>query len=158
MNASIRTGLFFGLTSGVITTLGLLVGLQAGTQSQQAVIGGILIIAVADAMSDAMGIHLSEEASEHSNHTDVWAATITTFFAKFLTSLSFVAPVALLPAHYAVIASVIWGALLLTALSIALGRLQGNKPWLIVFEHLTIAAVVVLASHFIGVWVATLFS
>ena len=35
-----RTGLFFGATSGVITTIGLIVGLNAGTRSMAAVLGG----------------------------------------------------------------------------------------------------------------------
>jgi len=52
----------FGLTSGIITTLGLIVGLHSGTHSKLAVIGGILTIAMADALSDALGIHVSEES------------------------------------------------------------------------------------------------
>ena len=47
MTQSLRTGANFGVTSGVITTLGLVVGLHAGTRSDLAVIGGILTIAVA---------------------------------------------------------------------------------------------------------------
>ena len=43
-----RTGLYFGATSGVITTLGLLTGLYAGTGAVTAVLGGILVIAVAE--------------------------------------------------------------------------------------------------------------
>ena len=35
MKHSVRTGLSFGLTSGVITTLGLMVGLHAGTHSKR---------------------------------------------------------------------------------------------------------------------------
>ena len=65
-NDGIRVGLFFGTTSGVITTCGLLVGLASGTGSLAAVLGGILVIAVADSMSDALGIHLSEESAEGS--------------------------------------------------------------------------------------------
>jgi len=53
MKASFKTGLSFGLTSGVITTLRLMVGLHSGTRSRTVVIGGILTIAIADAMSDA---------------------------------------------------------------------------------------------------------
>jgi hypothetical protein len=34
-----RTGLFFGATSGVITTIGLIVGLNSGTRSITAVLG-----------------------------------------------------------------------------------------------------------------------
>jgi len=56
-----KIGFSFGLTSGVITALGLMVGLNAGTHSRLAVIGGILTLAIADSFSDALGIHFSEE-------------------------------------------------------------------------------------------------
>jgi len=62
MKDSLRTGVSFGLTSAVITTLGLMVGLQSGTHSKIVVLAGILTIAIADAFSDALGIHVSEEA------------------------------------------------------------------------------------------------
>lgn len=62
MKRSIKKGLGFGLTSGVITTLGMMVGLNASTKSELAVIGGIIAIAIADAFSDAAGIHVAEEA------------------------------------------------------------------------------------------------
>ena len=91
-SAGARTGLFFGATSGVITTLGLIAGLNAGTQSLTAVLGGILVIAVADSMSDAMGIHLAEEANPDTDHDHVWAATFTTFFTKLVFALSFAVP------------------------------------------------------------------
>ena len=48
----IQVGMSFGLVSGVITSLGLVVGLTVGTQSQIAVIGGIVTIAVADSLSE----------------------------------------------------------------------------------------------------------
>ncbi len=56
---SLKIGFSFGLASGIITTLGLIVGLHSGTHSKKVVIGGILTIAIADAFSDALGIHLS---------------------------------------------------------------------------------------------------
>ena len=62
MKHSLKVGFSFGLTSGIITTLGLMVGLNYGTSSKLAVIGGILTIAIADASSDALGIHISEES------------------------------------------------------------------------------------------------
>jgi len=46
MKASFKTGLSFGLTSVVITTLRLMVGLHSGTRSRTVVIGGILTIAM----------------------------------------------------------------------------------------------------------------
>lgn len=62
MKISIRKGLGFSLTSGIITTLGLIIGLNAGTGSKIVIIGGILTIAIADALSDSLGVHMSEES------------------------------------------------------------------------------------------------
>ncbi|MBT8092712.1 MAG: hypothetical protein KJN77_06725 [Gammaproteobacteria bacterium] len=153
-----RTGLFFGATSGVITTVGLIVGLNSGTRSITAVLGGILVIAVADAMSDALGIHLAEESDPNTTHAHVWAATVMTFLTKFVFSISFAVPLLLLPLTPAVIVSVIWGMLVITILSYFLARSQDESPLAIVTEHLTIALLVVLFSHYIGVWVNATFT
>ncbi len=84
MDKGTRTGIFFGATSGVITTVGLTVGLQAGTQSVTAVFGGVIVIAVSDSMSDALGIHLAQEADPESTRAHIWAATLWAFVSKFL--------------------------------------------------------------------------
>jgi VIT1/CCC1 family predicted Fe2+/Mn2+ transporter len=152
-----RTGLFFGATSGVITTIGLIVGLNSGTSSITAVLGGILVIAVADAMSDALGIHLAEEANPDTTHAHVWAATIVTFITKFVFSISFAIPLLLLPLGTAVVASVVWGMLVIVVLSYFLARSQNESPVAIIAEHVGIAALVVILSHYIGVWVAITF-
>ena len=152
-----RTGLFFGATSGVITTIGLIVGLNSGTRSVTAVLGGILVIAVADAMSDALGIHLAEESDPDNDHGHVWSATIMTFITKFIFSISFAVPLLLLPLSPAVIVSVVWGLLVIVVLSYFLARSQGESPLAIIGEHLGIAILVVVFSHFIGVWVSANF-
>lgn len=156
-NDGARTGLFFGATSGVITTLGLITGLNAGTQSMAAVLGGILVIAVADAMSDALGIHLAEESDPNTDAKHVWAATIWTFMTKFVFALSFAVPIALLPLGPAVMASIIWGMLVITVLSYFLAKAQDERPLPIIFEHLVIAVLVVVLSHLIGDWVGNTF-
>jgi len=152
-----RTGLFFGATSGVITTIGLIVGLNSGTRSITAVLGGILVIAVADAMSDALGIHLAEEADPNTDHGHVWAATIMTFVTKFVFSISFAVPLLLLPLATAVSVSVVWGLLVIVILSYFLARSQDESPFYIIGEHLGIAILVLVFSHYIGVWVAATF-
>jgi len=152
-----RTGLFFGATSGVITTNGLMVGLNAGTRSITAVLGGILVIAVADAMSDALGIHLAEEADPNTDHAHVWSATIMTFLTKFVFSISFAVPLLLLPLTTAVVASVVWGLVVIVVLSYFLAKSQGESPLFIIGEHVGIAILVLVFSHYIGVWVAATF-
>jgi len=152
-----RTGIFFGATSGVITTIGLIVGLNAGTHSVPAVLGGIFVIAFADAMSDALGIHLAEESDPNATTQHVWSATVATFLAKFVFAISFAVPMLLLPLDAAVIASLLWGMLVIVVLSFFLARAQQASPLAIIAEHLGIAALVVVLSHFIGVWVGNTF-
>jgi VIT1/CCC1 family predicted Fe2+/Mn2+ transporter len=153
-----RTGLFFGATSGVITTIGLITGLNAGTHSMAAVIGGIFVIAVADSMSDALGIHLAEESDPNATTHHIWSATISTFLNKFIFAISFAVPLLLLPLDQAVVASLLWGMLVIVVLSYFLARAQNASPILIVAEHLGIAILVVVLSHLIGAWVARTFS
>ena len=158
MNHSIKKGFSFGLVSGIITTLGLIVGLHSSSGSIMVIIGGVLVIAVADAMSDALGIHLAEEANPNTDHAQVWSATIMTFLTKFVFSISFAIPLLLLPLGPAVIASVAWGLFVIVLLSYFLAKSQGESPLYIIGEHVGIAVLVVVLSHYIGVWVAATFS
>ena len=157
-NKGARTGLFFGATSGVITTIGLIAGLHAGTRSLAAVLGGIFVIAVADAMSDALGIHLAEEADPNATAIHIWSATLITFATKFVFSLSFAVPLLMLPLGDAVVASVVWGMFVIVVLSYFLARAQNARPLAIIAEHLGIALLVVVLSHLIGEWVSRTFA
>lgn len=153
MRPSLKTGLSFGLTSGVITTLGLMVGLHSGTQSKPAVLGGILTIAVADSLSDALGIHVSEESKNHGSHTHVWEATLATFAAKFLIAGTFALPVLFLSLDLAVLVSIAWGLILLAVLSFWVARLQKISPWGVILEHVFIGMCVIAITHYLGEWI-----
>lgn len=158
MKSSWKTGLSFGLTSGVITTLGLMVGLNSGTHSRAVVIGGIFTIAIADAMSDALGIHLAEESKNSGSTIQVWEATIATFLAKFAIAMTFVVPVWVWPLDQAIVASAIWGLLLLAALSFFVARAQRVAPWKVIGEHMLIGLSVIVITHYVGDWVRDRFT
>jgi VIT1/CCC1 family predicted Fe2+/Mn2+ transporter len=156
MKDSLRTGISFGLTSAVITTLGLMVGLQSGTHSKIVVLAGILTIAIADAFSDALGIHVSEEAENKHTTKQIWAATISTFLAKFLFAMTFVLPVILFSLSTAIVISLIWGLSILSLLSYIIAKTQNEPPWKIVAEHLLISIVVIGLTHWVGDWLGKL--
>ena len=156
MKRSIKKGFGFGLTSGVITTLGMIVGLSASTQSKIAVIGGIMAIAVADAFSDAVGIHISEESENRHTEREIWEATFSTFLFKFLFALSFVVPVLAFKLYIAIGVSVIWGLGLITIFSYHMAREQGVKPYKVVLEHVGIVVLVIIITHYVGKWVGIL--
>ena len=154
---SIKTGLSFGFTSAVITTLGLMVGLHSGTHSKSVVIGGILTIAIADAFSDALGIHISEESELKHSKREIWESTISTFLAKFLFSSTFLIPVLFFALPIAVVIGIIWGFLLLTIFSYFLAKQQKESPFKVIGEHILIAAIVIILTHLFGHWVGKRF-
>jgi VIT1/CCC1 family predicted Fe2+/Mn2+ transporter len=154
---SIKTGFSFGLTSGIITTLGLMVGLHSGTNSKLVVLGGILTIAIADAFSDALGIHISEEAENKHNAKEIWESTISTFLSKLLFALTFIIPVLLFELLTAIVVSVIWGLSILTILSFSIAKEQKAKPWKVIAEHLIIALIVIIITHYVGDWISSKF-
>jgi VIT1/CCC1 family predicted Fe2+/Mn2+ transporter len=155
---STKIGISFGITSGVITTLGLIVGLNSGTGSIAAVIGGIFAVAIADGLSDALGIHMTQEARPETSRRAIWRSTISAFLTNFLFALSFAIPILLLPLNTAVWISVAYGFIVLAVLSYYIAKTRGGKPLNAIAEHLLIAAIVVAATHFTGLWVGSYFS
>jgi len=154
MRHSWKVGFSFGLTSGIITTLGLMVGLHSGTHSKLVVMGGVLTIAIADAFSDALGIHISEESENKHTAKEIWESTIATFLSKFVFALTFIVPIMLFQLSTAIIVSVVWGLSLLGLFSFYIAKEQKVKSWKVVMEHLIIASVVILTTHYVGAWIA----
>ncbi|MFH0869738.1 MAG: hypothetical protein V1866_01630 [archaeon] len=157
MKNSFKTGLCFGLTSATITTLGLMVGLNSGTHSRTVVISGILTIAIADAFSDSLGIHLAEE-SKRNNKEAVWESMITTFVSKFVFALTFLVPVLLFDLSTAMLAGIAWGLLMLGVLSYVIARSNKENPATVIGEHWFIAIIVIIITNFVGTLISKLFS
>jgi len=130
-----------------------MMGLHSGTHSRTVVIGGIVTIAVADALSDALGIHVAEESKNNGKVSEIWESTMTTFVAKFLIAITFVAPVLWLPLEDAMIVSGVWGLSLLAGLSYLLARAQQIPAWRVIAEHVVIGISVIVSTHYIGDWI-----
>ncbi|MFW6231186.1 MAG: hypothetical protein ACOC32_04155 [Nanoarchaeota archaeon] len=150
MKSAVTAGISFGLTSGVITTLGLMVGLTYSTRSELAVLGGIATIAIADAFSDALGMHISEESHKGISEKTIWESTFATLISKFLMAATFIVPVILLPLNTAILASIIWGFLLLGVLSYHIATHRDEKPMHVIIEHISIATLVIVVTFVVG--------
>ncbi|MFW9959326.1 MAG: hypothetical protein ACFFCT_14765 [Candidatus Odinarchaeota archaeon] len=155
MSLSVKKGLSFGLTSGVITTLGMIVGINASTNSRLAVIAAIVAIAIADAFSDAAAMHVSEESEGVHSRKGIWEATLATFLTKFIFAMTFVIPIWFLPLDTAVLVDIIWGLFIMTTFNIFLARSQEERVLRVVFEHLAIAIIVVLITYIVGLSLST---
>ena len=74
-------GLAFGIMSGVITVLGVLIGLSVTGMNSIAGLG-IIVVGIADAFSDAAGIYVSEESEGVHNTMDMLKSAGFAFMAK----------------------------------------------------------------------------
>jgi len=152
-----QTKFSFGATSAIITNLGLIVGLNTMAHPKLSIIGGILVIALADNIADSLGIHVFQE-SECIKQSEVWISTATNFLARFFMSLTFIVLVYLLPMDWAIFSSLIWGLSLLGVLSYSIAKKEGRNPVKAMLEHIIIAAAVIAVSHIVGRWVIGRFS
>ena len=117
---------------------------------------GILIIAIADALSDSLGMHISEEASEKSSK-EVRESTLATFTAKFLVGITFVIPIITLPLQTSVMVSIVWGLILITVLSYFIAKRDKKNPLWTISEHVALMLFIILVTHNIGAWISSVF-
>lgn len=150
MDKARKIGISFGLTSASITTLGLIIGLEIGTGSRLAVVVGILTIAIADAFSDSLGVHLAKESEGNFNSKEVWQATAYTFLFKFLFALTFLIPILLIKGSAGLLVAIFWGVLILVALNYYIAKANQENPLKIILEHLSISALVIFLSFLAG--------
>lgn len=148
-------GISFGLTTAVITSLGMIVGLYSATSSKLVVVAGIVIMAIADGLSDAIGLHCVEEAEIEkgkAKHTpkEVWLTTIFTFLSISGFTLTFVIPILLFPLETAVPLAIAWGILLLIILNFHIAKIRKERPMKIISEHVLLALFVIIISYWIG--------
>lgn len=134
-----------------------MVGIHSGTRSRIAVIGAILTIAIADAFSDALGIHISEESENKHTTKEIWESTISTFLSKLIFAMTFIVPVLFLKLDLAIIISILWGLSLLSLFSYYLAKEQNVNAWKVILEHLFIAIVVIAATYSVGMWIRSIF-
>lgn len=153
MKKTLRVGASFGLTSGAITPMGLIVGLYAGTHSIKAVVGGVLTIAIVDAFSDALGLHIHEESENEHTAKEIWESTAATFISKLIFAASFLVPIFLFDLNTAVVISVLWGLSLVAVISYLIAQDQKISAYKVIGEHILISMVVIIVTKWIGHWV-----
>ncbi len=143
------TRISFGSASAIITNMALITGLSSAVNAKVGIIDGLFVIAIADNLSDSLGIHIFQE-SEGQNSRNVWISTFTNFVSRLIVSLGFVIIVALLPLNIAILASLVYGLAVLSLVSRAVAERKRVAPLPIIVEHAAVALVIVLLSKYLG--------
>jgi len=143
----------YGGTAGIVTSLALIIGLDAATATEATIVSGLLIVAIADNLTDALSIHVYQE-SERLEDREAFKSTLTNVGTRMFVSLTFVLLVVVLPIASAVVVSVIWGFSLLIALTYILARERRGNVAFEIAKHVSVALVVILVSKAIGMWIS----
>ena len=79
----------FGATAAIVTSMGLIIGLDAATATKATILSGLLIVAIADNLTDSLSVHIYQE-SERLEPRAAFHATlvhvpklITAYYARF---------------------------------------------------------------------------
>jgi VIT1/CCC1 family predicted Fe2+/Mn2+ transporter len=139
----------FGSTAAIITNISLIVGLGSARASKGPIIGGLLTIALADNISDSLGIHLYKE-TEGLNQRLSLLSTVLNFLSRLVVSLSFIGIVLLFTTSQSIVAAIIWGLLLLILLSYLISLSNKENSLKEIFKHILVAIVVIVLSRWAG--------
>jgi hypothetical protein len=144
-----------GGTAAVITSMGLIIGLDATAAARVTVFSGLLIVGLADNLTDALAVHIYQE-SEGLPEPQAFRRTIANFVTRACITVSFIGMLLLTPTSMAVPACLAWGMMLLSGLSYLLARARAVSALGQIWKHGVVALGVILVSKLIGIWLMAL--
>lgn len=138
-----------GSSAAIITNIGLIVGLGSARAVKGAILGGLLTIALADNISDSLGIRLYKESEGYGERMSR-LATLLNFLSRLVVSFTFIVIVYLFPIQQATIVAIVWALLLLTIVSYLITKEHGRNSLLGVIKRVVVAVIVIALSLFAG--------
>lgn len=138
-----------GATAAITTSMGLIAGLAHGESAKISVVTGLLVIAVADNISDSLGIHIYKE-SEGASKKDIRSSTFGNFIVRLVLAFTFIGIVLLFPSPFAFIVSSVWGLVGLAVLSYLISKSKKTNPLREIAWHLIVALFVIVVSRILG--------
>lgn len=144
----------FGAASAIVTSMGMIVGFGAASVARPTIIAALLIVGLADNVTDSLSIHIYQE-SENLEQQAAFRATMGNLATRFIISLSFVVLVLIFLGGTMILVCLIWGVLLLATLTWFVAKNRNANAVTEVFKHLAVAAVVIAASLVTGTFITT---
>ena len=145
-----------GSSAAIMTNISLIVGMGTARAGKVSILSGLFTVALADNISDSLGVHLYKESEGYAERLSS-LATVLNFLSRLLVSLTFVAIVLIFPLSQAIIVGIVWTLLLLTLISYLVTRSNQENSILQIIRHVLIAAIVILLSWGVGHLIADYF-
>lgn len=139
----------YGATSAIVTSTGLIVGFAAADVPRRTLVAALLIVGLADNITDSLSIHIYQE-SERLEERAAFRATLGNFATRAAITLSFVALTLWLSGVAIVVTATVWGVMLLSVLTWLVAVQRQTNPRMEIARHLAVAAAVIVVSRLIG--------
>ena len=154
LNKDIIQGLFFGLNSGVITTVGLISGLMQTKITRIILIVSVISLAISDSASESYGLYLSKKA-EHIDDISSGPlySMISLAITKFVIVVSFLIPLLFtksLKVYKNMTWVVGWGIFLFIILDYYLAQMRNENFFKYFIPHILVLAFVIFLTKFFG--------
>ena len=147
----------FGSPAAITTSMGLIVGLDSATAIKSTIITSLLIIGIADNLTDSLSVYIYQE-SERLPERGTFRTTVSNFFARFLVTITFIIVLLLLPSSAAIPVCLSWGFGLLSGLACLLAKSRGVKIVPEILKYCAVAFVVIAISTALGRWIPAMIS
>jgi len=159
MNASTLQGIFFGLTKGTVTTMGIIIGLFASAPIKKAIIGAVVAATVSDTFGDSIGIFYSEKARNVENvNSNPLNVVYSLIVFKLLISLLYLLPIIFFTnLKYGVIGSLLLSGFVIVNSLTHLAKKRKENVRNFVIKNSFIIFTVILITYTIGTIINRLF-
>jgi vacuolar iron transporter family protein len=155
VNKDSRQGIFFGVNSGILTTLGVIAGISQTTKNPMYVVVSVLSLAISDCVGEAYGMYLSKKAEKIDDKSNgPFLSLVSVFLAKFITVLIFLLPLLFswdLKYYKNLSWPMLYSVVMLAIIDYRLAKLRNEKPTHYIINHLILLLIVAVSTKFIGV-------
>ena len=150
-----RQGIFFGINSGILTTLGVIAGISQTTTNPMYIVVSVISLAISDCVGEAYGMYLSKKAEQvNDKGNGPLLSLISVFLAKFLTVLIFLVPL-LFSWNLKYFKNLVWpifySIIVLVIIDYRLAKLRNEKPTQYIINHLILLIIVAISTKYIGI-------
>lgn len=156
-SAAVRQGIYFGINSGVITTIGLINGLVQSNINRHLLIISVVSLAISDGISEAYSIYLSKKAENINDQSKApLYSFMTLLVSKFIVVVSFLIPLVFtksLRIYKNMSWVLIWGFLLTIVFDYRLSKLRSEPLLSYLVPHSLIIILVIILTNFFGMFI-----
>ena len=154
INNDTRQGIFFGINSGILTTVGVIAGISQTTTNPMYVVISVISLAISDCIGEAYGMYLSKKAEQvREDGYGPLYSLIAVFLSKFITVLLFLTPLLFvwnLKYYKNLLWPILYSLIVLIAIDNKLSELRNESKVKYIVTHVILLFIVVLSTKLIG--------